>query len=127
METKKIYQNPQGHKIINYVWNKYVDELEFLWQNTPENAIVRHKKNRKWYAVFLEVQKNKLGLDSDENVMIINLRFDKGEAGEFAASNELIYPGYHMNKRNWITIILDGSMPIDQILELLDHSYEITQ
>jgi predicted DNA-binding protein (MmcQ/YjbR family) len=36
-----------------------------------------------------------------------------------------IIPGYHMNKKHWNTIILDGSLPSSLILELIDHSYDL--
>jgi predicted DNA-binding protein (MmcQ/YjbR family) len=35
-----------------------------------------------------------------------------------------VIPGYHMNKRLWNTIVLDGSIPDDEIFEMVDHSYE---
>lgn len=71
--------------------------------------------------------KNKLsGQTSDEKVKIIDLRFSKGEALDFAASSGNVFPGYHMNKNNWITIILDGNMPTPEILNLLDQSYRIS-
>jgi len=36
-----------------------------------------------------------------------------------------IIPGYHMNKKHWNTIILDGTIPSSLILELVDHSYDL--
>ncbi len=65
------------------------------------------------------------GQTSDEKVKIIDLRFSKGEALDFAVSSDNVFPGYHMNKNNWITIILDGKMPTPEILNLLDQSYRI--
>lgn len=63
---------------------------------------------------------------SDERVKIIDLRFPKGEALDFATSSGNVFPGYHMNKNNWITIILDSNMPTPEILNLLDQSYRIS-
>ena len=36
-----------------------------------------------------------------------------------------ITPGYHLNKRHWNTVALDGSVPEEELLELIDHSYEL--
>ena len=36
-----------------------------------------------------------------------------------------ITPGYHLNKRHWNTVTLDGSVPDDEVLELVDHSYDL--
>lgn len=121
-----IFKSPQTHEIIRFVKEQYGDELEFLWQKFPKNAIWRNQINRKWYAALLTVKAQKLGLDRDEEVEIIDLRFDKNEALEFASSHDHIYPGYHMNKNNWITIILDGGLPTNQIEALIDHSYAIS-
>lgn len=122
----KILQNQQAQEIVKRIQEKYGDELEFLWQKFPEDAIVRNKKNRKWYALFMTIPRSKLGLDSEREVQIMDVRFDKGQAPDFAASNENVFPGYHMNKNNWITVILDGSMATEQILGLLGRSYEIS-
>jgi len=35
-----------------------------------------------------------------------------------------VQPGYHLNKRHWNTVISDGSIPDDELLEMIDHSYE---
>jgi predicted DNA-binding protein (MmcQ/YjbR family) len=75
----------------------------------------------------MTIPKNKLsGQTSDEKVKIIDLRFPKGEALDFTTSSGNVFPGYHMNKNNWITIILDGNMPTPEILNLLDQSYRIS-
>ena len=124
--SEKAFNSPQAQEVIAYVCKEYGDELEFLWQKFPKNAIWRNKDNQKWYAALLVIPRNKLvGQTSEEEVEIIDIRFQKNEALEFAESNDNVFPGYHMNKNNWITIVLDGSMETEQILRLLDHSYEI--
>ena len=52
-------------EIIEYVKNKYGDELEFLWEKSPKNAVIRRKNSNKWYAVILTISKRKFNLDSD--------------------------------------------------------------
>lgn len=121
-----IFVSSQVKEVIACVHKKYGDELEFLWQKSPKNAIWRNKNNHKWYAVLLTIPRNKLsGQTTDEKVEIIDLRFQKDAALDFAESQANVFPGYHMNKNNWITIILDGGMETAQILNLLDQSYEI--
>ena len=125
--SEKVFDSPQAQEVIAYVRKKYGDELEFLWQKFPKNAIWRNKDNQKWYAALLAIPRNKLaGQTSEEKVEIIDIRFQKNEALEFAESNDNVFPGYHMNKNNWITIILDRSMATEQIVELLDQSYRIS-
>ena len=124
--SEEVYKNKQTQEIIRYVREKHGDELEFLWERFSDNSIWRNKKSGKWYGLLMVISKRKLGLDSDEKVEVMDLRFVKNEAREFAAGSENVYPGYHMNKNNWITIILDGSMETERIIALLDQSYRIS-
>lgn len=119
----EIFKSKQSKEVIEYIKNKYNDEFEFLWK-TSNNAIVRHKENNKWYAALLMVSKNKLGLNSDEIVDIIDLKM-LPENIEEIVDNEKYFLGYHMNKKHWITIILDGSVEIEKIYELIDISYNL--
>ena len=120
------FQSPQAHAIIDYVREQYGDELEFLWENFPRDAIWRNPVTRKWYGLLMAVSRRKLGQDADDEVEIIDLLFSRHEAPDFVAGNKNVLPGYHMNKNNWITIVLDGSMATEQILALLDQSYRLT-
>jgi len=124
--SELIYRTQQAQEVAEYIREKYGDEQEFLWRKFPQDSIWRNQINQKWYALLMAVPRSKLELASDELAEIIDLKFDKGAAMDFAASNEYIFPGYHMNKNNWITIILDDGMPIEQIRALIDRSYEIS-
>ena len=54
----------------------------------------------------------------------ISLKCDAGRALELRARYEAVLPGYHLNKRLWNTVHLDGTVPDDEVLEMLLHSYE---
>lgn len=55
----------------------------------------------------------------------INLKCDPEKAIELREEYEAVQPGYHMNKKHWNTIIIDGSIPNKKILEWIDHSYNL--
>lgn len=120
----EVFKSSQAKQIIKYVKEKYDNEPEFLWDKFAGNAVFRHKENKKWYGVLLTVAKNKLGLDSEEKVEIIDLKI-LPENIEKIVDNEKFFLGYHMNKKHWFTIILNGSVPIEKIFEFIDISYEI--
>lgn len=122
---KDIFRETQTKEIIFYVKEKYNDNLEFLWETSPNNAIWRNKKNNKWYAAILTVSKRKLNIDSDELIEIIDLLYEKGKTEEII-DNKKIFPGYHMNKKSWITIKLDNSMKTEEICKLIDNSYKLS-
>ena len=54
-----------------------------------------------------------------------NAKCDPERAIELREQYASILPGYHMNKQHWNTIILDGSVPMKLVRELIDHSYEL--
>ena len=118
----EVFKNKQTKAVIEYVWNTYGDELEYLWQKFPDNAVVRRKDNQKWYAAILTVSRRKLGFDSDEMVEIIDLRI-KPEDMEGTVDNMRYFPGYHMNKKHWYTLLLGGSIPTEEICRRIDESY----
>lgn len=120
-----IFKSLQANEIIKYIKEKYNDELEYLWQKFPNNAIWRNKKNNKWYGALLVIKENKLGIESDKLVEIIDLRFQKENIHKII-DNNTFYPGYHMNKNNWITIKLDNSIETKKIFELIDNSYNLS-
>ena len=55
----------------------------------------------------------------------VNLKCDPDRAVELRDEYSGIIPGYHMNKRHWNTVILDGSLPGKLVRELIDHSYQL--
>jgi predicted DNA-binding protein (MmcQ/YjbR family) len=54
----------------------------------------------------------------------VSLKCDPGLAAGLRGRYAAITPGYHLNKRHWNTIVLDGSVPDEEVLELIDHSYD---
>ncbi len=122
----EVFKSDYSKKVIKYVKEKYNDELEYLWEKFPNNAVFRNKDNKKWYAILLILPKRKLGIDEDGNVEIIDLRIKPSLIGDLI-DNEKYFSGYHMNKKNWFTIKLDGSVSVKEICNWIDESYEIAK
>ena len=55
----------------------------------------------------------------------MNLKCDPGLAQELRASFTGVQPGYHMNKQHWNTIVADGSFREPELIEWIDHSYDL--
>ncbi len=109
--------------IFEYVKKQYGTVPEYLWKTSPESAVLRHK-NGKWYAVLMQVKKQKLGLEEDGLVDIINVKCEPDMIGLLTQACGFL-PGYHMNKQYWITILLDGTVSEAKILDFLDRSYDL--
>ena len=122
----EIFKANYTKEIVAYIKNKYGDELEFLWEKSPKNAVVRRKSSKKWYAVILTVSKRKLNLDSDEIIEVINLHNIVEEIKKLI-DNKKYFPAYHMNKKYWCTICLDGTVELKEIYRMIDISYELAK
>lgn len=119
-----VFKEKTTFKIINYIQKKYNDMPEYLWEKFPRNAVFRRKDNKKWYAAILTAKKCKIGVQGDEIAEIIDLRANTEDIPYLIKKN-YIYPGYHMNKKHWITIVLDKSAPVEKVYEMIDVSYNI--
>ena len=110
--------------IIEYVRHTYGNELEFLWEKYPDCAVFRRRDTQKWYAIIMTIPKRKLGIDSDEVAEIIDLRLEP-ELMAGTVDNERYFPGWHMNKKSWYTMLLDGSVTAEEISRRIDVSYTL--
>lgn len=122
--TPNIYKSEQVNMVIEYIRNKYHGEVEYLWPKVSKNAIWRHEDNQKWFGALLLVEESKLGICGNEIIEIIDVR----ATTEFIENNidyEKIFPGYHMNKKHWFTMKLDGTVSIEDIFKYIDESYKI--
>lgn len=113
----------QTEEIIGYVGQKYGDEPEYLWEDTPDCCIMRRKDNRKWYLVIMTVNGTKLGLENRE-LEIIDIRCPEDELNGLA-DGEKYFRGWHMNKRLWMTLVLDGRVPTEEIKQRIDKGYAL--
>ena len=112
-------------ELLVHVGAYYGDEPEYLWEDTPDCFILRHRENRKWYAVVMSVPGRKLGLDGDGPVDVLNVKCDPRLSGAYLCERGIL-PAWHMNKLHWLSVLLDGSAADETVEELLAISYGLT-
>ena len=112
--------------IFDYVKNKYGVEPDYPFPTAPTFPVMRHTENRKWFALIMDVPREKLGLSGTERVDIINLKLSDPMFVDFLAQQEGFFRGYHISGGNWISVLLDGSVPTDEICRLIDESFTVT-
>ena len=61
----------------------------------------------------------------DEETLKFNVKCDPEKAVELREQYSCVTPGFHMNKKHWNTIIVDGSVPSRLLKEWIDHSYDL--
>ena len=112
-------------------WKAYIEEHfgatgEQLFAQYPSFLVFRHENNRKWFAVIMEIPREKLGLSGGGNIRVVNVKCDPRLIGSFR-ENAGIFPAYHMSKAHWLTVALDGTVDAAQIHFLLDMSFDLTK
>lgn len=88
MERKELFE-----------WAKeiYGAEPDYPWNDW--NCVLRHKNNKKWFALVVEINARKLGLAEDKTVDVLNIKCDPMMIGSLRMK-EGFFPAYHMNKEN---------------------------
>jgi len=113
-------------KVQNYIEQTYGAIGEHLFAKYPSFCVFRHRENRKWFAVIMEIPREKLGLSGDGDICVMNVKCDVRLIGTFRL-NPGIYPAYHMSKAHWLTVSLDGTVETDKLQFLLEMSYNLTK
>ena len=114
---------PQTKRIMTQVQEKYGNQLEYLWEKSPDTAVLRHEGNTKWYAVLMKISWDKLEKGREGQVEAVNLKHD--QVADLLL-NKGIYPAFHMNKRYWISVALDDTLSDEVVLELIEKSWNLT-
>jgi len=104
----------------------YDNQLEFLWKKLPHYAVLRRSDTNKWYGILFIISKSKLGIASEGEVTVIDLRATPEEITRIV-DNKIYFRGYHMSKKTWYSIILDNSVKDSEIFDRMQTSYELAK
>lgn len=111
--------------ISKYAMETYGIAPVRLWEKTPNNEVWRHRNNGKWFAIIMDIPGTRVGLLEETVIDVMNVKCDPDMAA-LLASQPGFAPAYHMNKKHWISILLNGTVPDETVYQLLDISYELT-
>lgn len=114
-------------QFIDYIREQFGAEPEYPWKQWANYAVFRHSDNQKWFALVMDVPDEKLGIEGEKIVDVVNLKLDPDFIDELTRNKKGYLPAYHMNKRSWVSILLDGSVSADDIKPLLAESFEKTR
>lgn len=114
-------------EIIDYCNNKYGENHVNPFKKHPDILAFINEEN-KWYALISDVDYNKLKKNTDitTKVKILNVKYPTDKILEII-DNKNIFPAYHMNKKHWISIVLDKNIKLETIKELIDISYSLVK
>ena len=118
--------NKLTQEIFEYIKKTYNASPEYLWKKFPNHCVFRNSESKKWFVLFGEVKNKSLGINRDGNSFLLDIKLDKFEV-EMLKNQQGFLPAYHTNKQSWITILLNGEVPLGIIEELIDKSFSLSK
>ena len=111
--------------VLDYVKKTYHVEPDYPWMKAPDNAVIRHKDTRKWFGILMPAPKAYLGTGKDGYEDVLTIKSEPLLIDSLVLE-EGYYRAYHMNKAQWMSVRLDGTVAKERIWDLLDMSYKLT-
>ena len=119
---KKYFIFNQSNRITKLIIKKYKIIPEFLWEKNPTFGVFRNQKSKKWFGIIMNIDKSKIIPDQKGEIEILNLKLDDKNY----LQEKGIYSAYHMNKKSWVSIILDETLTDEKIMKLVEISYGLS-
>ena len=110
----------------NYIKDFYNIEYDCPFEDELDAWVFRHPDNKKWFALVMRIKKSKLGINSDDFIDVVNLKCAPEIMDDLWHENG-VFPAYHMSKKHWLTLALDGSCADETIKFVVNISYTLTK
>ncbi len=124
-----LFASDQANRITEWILKRYSVNPDFPWEQSQYQSYgtFRHPENNKWFALIMNVKWNTLLKDGNmEPVDIVNLKAEPNQSGE-RGEKQGVYPGYHMNHKNWISVVLDERLTDEDVMRMVDTSFSLTK
>ena len=108
------------------ILDRFGIEPDYPFAGDFVTAVFRRKDNLKWFAIVMSVDAKKLKIGAYGELDIVNLKCTDEDREELAQT-EGVLPAYHMNKKRWLSVIMDEQKDFDEKLsELVQKSFDLT-
>ena len=124
--TESIKITNQNYELIKlHILNKFgvIGENVF---NEDDSLVFRIKGGKKWFMLMMIISLNKLIPESKEKGIILNIKHDQDDM-ENVIDDRHVFRAYHMNKKMWLSIIVDSSLDLEKAYQLIDRSYYLVE
>lgn len=114
------------NEILDYARRRFGTEPDYPFEKYPRYVALRVAGTGKWFALVMDVPRNRLGLEGEGRVDILDVKCPPATIATLRTRDGFL-PAYHMDKNHWITVRLDGSVPEAEITRLLDTSHQLVE
>lgn len=123
---KLYFVSDQANRVTQSIMEYYYDEPVFLWESAKDHGVFKNDNNDKWYALIMYVDGKKIDEKLEGKVEAINIKLSPLKIIDLL-KRKGFYPAYHMNKKNWITIVLDDTLQDEEIMGYVRESHSFTE
>ena len=116
----------QSNRISKLIKSKYNVDPEFLWEKYPNFGVFRNSSSEKWFGIIMSIDEFKLTKKNHREIEIINVKLEPSKVEELLKEKGF-YKAYHMNSKSWISISLMDDLNDNEIMNLIDDSYNATK
>lgn len=122
---ENYFTGAQANRIAAAIKQKYRDEPDFPWGKFDDYGVFRNPDNAKWYALIMTIDKSKIEPAKNGRIEVINIKLSEDKIPLLIKQNGF-YPAYHMNKKYWITLVLDDTLDDTILMTYIGESHEFT-
>lgn len=121
----KYFVFPQANRLCEKIREKYGDNPCFPWEKFNGHGVFKNPQNNKWYALIMCIDAAKIDKNLCGKIEVVNIKLSEDKIPHLHTEKGF-YPAYHMNKKSWITIVLNDTVVDDMLFKLLDESHGFT-
>ena len=118
---KRNFISDQSNRLAVWIEQTYGVLPEFLWDDSPDCGVFRNQTTQKWFGILMNIGRKQILPNESGMVEVINLKLD--DLVEETLHVKGVFPAYHMTKKNWVSVILDDTMPDEKIKRLVEISF----
>ncbi|SEK55254.1 MmcQ/YjbR family DNA-binding protein [Ruminococcus albus] len=111
--------------IISFIKKEYSVLPEYLFEGDFDTAVFRHNDTKKWFGIIMKVKRSTLGIKGEGTVDVMNVKCDPLLV-DILVQRESFLRAYHMNKRLWVSILIDSEIDDGEIFGLIEQSFQLT-
>ena len=126
IKEKCLLNSNMKLRLMEYCERKFGTEPEAPWEDSPDAYTFKTAKRNKWYALFMTIPYKCLGLVAKGTLDVVNIKLPPEKVLDLI-DRVHFYPAYHMNKKHWITIVLDKEVDEPLVQQLLEESYGLVE
>lgn len=109
--------------LLSFARDYFHTASEYPWENLS-HCVLKTANKQKWCAIFMRIPYKTLGMNRQGSVDIVNVKAEP-QAVTQLIDNRHYFSAYHMNKKYWLTILLDRETDLEKAKALLKDSYSL--